>query len=86
MKKVLLIALISLLIIPNMVMAEEAVEETAIAPVAVEQSEVAKNLDLLIERYKSKQKELIVIEKDLLRIEGAIVICQNMIKEENAKD
>ena len=87
MSKLITLFVLIVFLFPNWALAQEL--ENAVEPVeAVEVvlTPAQKNLDLLVEQYKAKKLELSGIEKDLLRLEGAIMIIDSMVKEEKQQE
>jgi len=98
MKKIMMILVVFMMVVPGMIVADEIIAmnadgtvagdmnvPVAIIPEVVIPTAAEKNLDALVEQYKAKKLEIIELEKDLLRMEGAIMIVNSMVKEEKAK-
>ena len=76
MKRIVTLSIFIVFLFSNWALAQEL--EKPVQTVA------EKNLDTLVERYKELKKEIQLKNDDALRLEGAIILCQEMVKNEKA--
>ena len=95
MKKLYVVVIIVLLF-SNWAFAQEetvALDEVTEVIAQEEKTEAEVTLDNLVEQYKSQAKkrnelnqQIIEVDKNLLRLEGAIALCNDMVKKENKEE
>jgi len=83
MKKIFIAVLIISFVFPIVSFADEGVIEKV---KEIEKSLTEESLDVLIQTYKGKQTQLQTIKEEMLRLEGAILFAQDIVKKEKQQE